>query len=462
MQTKIFFGLLLSYVLTLHAQTTFVKSSVITDYANPSKIVVADFNDDATLDIFVVGANWQNPDIGTFNAVYYNDGDGTFTKSAQDFQNSVNSLGIDAADLNGDSYLDVFISNNCGISEVWLNDGTGIFTQKPQTLNTLPSSGVSLGDIDNDGDIDTYLATYHDCDNVNLGTPDEILLNDGQGNFSLSDHQLSNRQNDNVILFDIDNDGDLDAYVTSCGEPDILWKNENETFIVEQEFITNSSVDLDTGDINNDGLTDIFLACYGYGPVSKPNRILLNNGDGTFTLDDREIGNNISQGVSLGDLDNDGDLDAFIVNSFNGGQPNEIWLNNGDGHFIDSEIRLGSDFSNDIKLGDIDSDGDLDAIEVTRNEIIIWENNLNSTDIKIDRNNSLFLYPNPANRLIQLTTNDFLQKVKSYQIIDVSGKLVCQEILDSGFIDISKLSKGVYTIILRMNNERVSRKIVIE
>ncbi len=358
----------------INGQINFIESDIVFDYDNPSKIAVADFNGDGGLDIFAIGANWQNLKEGTTNAVWFNNGDGIFSKSSQNFQNSLNSIGIDVADLNGDTYLDVFISNNCGISEVWINDGTGIFIQNPQTLNILPSSGVCLGDIDNDGDIDAYLATYHDCNNMYLGIPDRILLNDGQGNYSLSDQLLSNRQNGNVMLFDMDKDGDLDAYVTSWGEPDILWKNENDTFIAEQEFITNSSVDLDIGDLNNDGLIDIFLACCGYGPASRPSRILLNNGDGTFSLDAQEIGNNISQGVSLGDLDNDGDLDAFIINSYNGGQPNEIWLNNGEGHFIDSELRLGNDFSNDIKLGDIDNDGDLDAIEVTRAEIIIWEN----------------------------------------------------------------------------------------
>jgi hypothetical protein len=64
----------------------------------------------------------------------------------------------------------------------------------------------------------------------------------------------------------------------------------------------------------------------------------------------------------LGDLDGDGDLDAFVANAASSaGAPNTVWLNDGRGTFSDSGLRLGNEVSYGLDLGDLDGDGDLDA-----------------------------------------------------------------------------------------------------
>ena len=63
--------------------------------------------------------------------------------------------------------------------------------------------------------------------------------------------------------------------------------------------------------------------------------------------------------VALGDLDCDGDLDAFVVNS---GHPNIVWTNDGNGAFTNSGQALGASGSLSVALGDLDGDGDLDAM----------------------------------------------------------------------------------------------------
>ena len=65
-----------------------------------------------------------------------------------------------------------------------------------------------------------------------------------------------------------------------------------------------------------------------------------------------------SHGVSLGDVDGDGDLDAFVANSRTG---NRVWVNDGSGIFTDSGQSLGDHYSHGVTLGDVDGDGDLDA-----------------------------------------------------------------------------------------------------
>ena len=93
---------------------------------------------------------------------------------------------------------------------------------------------------------------------------------------------------------------------------------------------------------------------YGQG-----NRVWINNGTGTFTDSGQSLGASHSRGVSLGDVDGDGDLDAFIANSHN--QGNKVWRNDGSGNFSDSGQSLGTSYSHKVKLDDVDDDGDLDA-----------------------------------------------------------------------------------------------------
>ena len=104
----------------------------------------------------------------------------------------------------------------------------------------------------------------------------------------------------------------------------------------------------------------------------------LNNGTGFFTDSGQALGTADSRGVSLGDLDGDGDLDAFVSNGVVGAgafTANTVWWNDGTGVFTDSGLRLGSTKSYSSSLGDLDGDGDLDVIvgnETGLNEV--WWN----------------------------------------------------------------------------------------
>ena len=84
---------------------------------------------------------------------------------------------------------------------------------------------------------------------------------------------------------------------------------------------------------------------------------------GIFTDSGQRLGNFDSRQVALGDLDSDGDLDAFVANAYSTiSLVNKVWLNDGNGIFSDSGQSLGGGRSVDVALGDLDGDGDLDAL----------------------------------------------------------------------------------------------------
>ena len=122
-----------------------------------------------------------------------------------------------------------------------------------------------------------------------------------------------------------------------------------------QPFGISFSRGVELGDVDGDGDLDAFVANFS----GQPNLVWLNNGSGTFTNSGQSLGSSRSEGVELGDVDGDGDLDAFVANSNN--QANRVWLNNGSGIFTNSGQTLGTSSSEDVQLGDVDGDGDLDA-----------------------------------------------------------------------------------------------------
>jgi len=107
------------------------------------------------------------------------------------------------------------------------------------------------------------------------------------------------------------------------------------------------------GDVDGDGDLDAFVA-----NRYQANKVWINEGNGNFTDSGQSLGSSGSYGASLGDIDDDGDLDAFVANR---DQPNKVWINDGSGNFTDSAQSLGSSASQNLELGDVDDDGDLDA-----------------------------------------------------------------------------------------------------
>jgi hypothetical protein len=289
------------------------------------------------------------------------------------------STGAALGDVDGDGDIDVFVTNRgdedprLGDTDpatsapdlVWLNDGSGHLSDSGQALGPLDSRGVALGDLDGDGDLDAFV-THWDTH----GAPDTVWFNDGSGSYRDSGQRLGNWRSNTVKLADLDGDGDLDAFVASTAE-NLVWVNDGTGHFTDSGQrlgephpggLGPNSEDVGLADLDGDGDIDAFVANSGVSPGENPNTVWLNDGSGRFVSNGQRMGNEYSFGVALTDYDYDGDVDAFVANSSVCGAANELWLNDGSGHFVDSGQRLGLNNSMSVAAGDFDCDGDTDVV----------------------------------------------------------------------------------------------------
>ncbi|MDJ0517457.1 MAG: FG-GAP-like repeat-containing protein [Trichodesmium sp. MO_231.B1] len=303
----------------------------------------ADIDGDGDLDAFIGDGNGE---INYFENINLPPG-GNFVDSGQALGNAV-SFGVELGDVDGDGDLDAFVANvNIGLSDkLWLNDGSGTFTDSGQVLGQSSSTDVNLGDLDGDGDLDAFVTVFN--------SPNKVWLNNGSGTFIDSGQSLGSYYGRTVDLGDLDGDGDLDAFVGNYNydgyTPSQVWIN-NGTGVFTAGSTVNIAYpyDVTLGDLDGDGDLDAFVADDG------SDQVWFNNGSGTFTNSGQSLGNGYSAEVALGDVDGDGDLDAVVAKS----QNSVLWLNNGSGTFTDSGQSLGNNVRG-VDLGDVDLDGDLD------------------------------------------------------------------------------------------------------
>jgi hypothetical protein len=347
---------------------------------NSENLAVADLDGDDDMDIFLVCGVWN---AGMPNRVYFNQGDGAFVDSGQRLGN-LNSFGVALADLDDDGDIDAFVANGAysggNPNKVWLNDGTGQFTDSGQSLGHNNTGAVALADLDGDGDLDAFAGNHPIWqNNRNVGGGHCIWFNDGKGRFTNSGQSLGNAESRSVSLGDIDGDGDIDALIGNyINYGNKLWLNDGQGYFTEgiQRLGTIESREALLADLDGDGDLDAFVSHFSnQNPVSCANKVWFNQGNGTFLDSGQCLGQLPTAGIALGDLDLDGDLDAFVINSvWQETRPDEVWLNDEQGYFTDIGLDLGNEESVDVGLADLDGDGDLDALVVTPQSLEVFIN----------------------------------------------------------------------------------------
>lgn len=283
----------------------------------------------------------------------------------------------------------------------WLISGIVLFAcattwavqSNPYSLQPDVGYETLLGDLDGDRDIDALVTVWgRDSEPaITLWINQGGLQGNTQGKFNASIQTLGDQGSRSAVIGDLDQDGDLDVLIgkasgfevfLNSGGPQGGWQGSfqphgREHLLKEGDELQSIAL----GDLDQDGDLDawIGLCCTG----SAGSLAWLNDGKGSFTESNQVSGEPGSRQVALGDLDGDEDQDMVIVvesQSANiAGSPDasnsiQVWLNQGEGRFFDSGQQLAQDGPRLAALGDLDGNNELDAIITGRETTSIWIN----------------------------------------------------------------------------------------
>ena len=326
--------------------------------------------------------------------------------------------------------------------------------------------GAAAGDYDNDGDVDLYVSNFG---------PNLLYENNGDGTFTDVTAKAGvgdPRWGASAAFFDYDHDGDLDLMVTNyvdftfegnktCYTPageidyctplvyngavDKLWRNDGNgkwTDVSVESGIASKfgpGLGITTSDVNGDGLIDIYVA-----NDTTANLLWINQGDGTFVETGLESGVAYSDdgmpqagmGTSFGDFDADGDDDLIVLNLRAEGC--SLYVNEGDGFFSNATLRFGLGHVTYKFTGfgvdwfDYDSDGWLDLFMANGAVTIIEELQAEGDPYPFDQQNLLIRNLGEGTRFENITG----KAGPAFQAAEVSRGAAFGDLDNDGDIDI--------------------------
>ena len=328
-------------------------------------VELADIDNDGDLDAFMNGQG----SAGFNSNLYLNDGNGGYTLDPMNVFPGLANAAADFADIDNDGDDDLMMSGYGGAQMVKLftNDGTGLFTEVPNTTFPPVSSGaIQFNDVDSDGDQDVFITGF----TIFVGNVGQLWLNDGSGAFTLSaSNSFEGANNGNIAFTDIDGDNDDDLLYTGYGDvgrvAHLCTNNGAGVFtLVASPFPGVQQGAIAFADVDNDQDMDLVIAGEAASSTYAA-ELYENDGTGTFTIvAGTPFEPTISSGLVFADIDNDLDQDLLTIGYSNtSGSMAKMYANDGSGLFT---LITGTPFAGAsygmTAFGDIDGDIDQDVI----------------------------------------------------------------------------------------------------
>lgn len=273
---------------------------------------------------------------------FRNDVDENYNNFFDVFAYVYNGAGVGIGDINNDGLADLYFTGNEVPNKLYLNEGNLKFRDITESAgvqgNGKWNNGVTMADVNGDGLLDIYV-----CKGGWRETPAQRknLLYINQGNLTFRDEADAYGLGDSnyslhASFFDMDNDNDLDVYITNrpdsfdlplsqmvrqkvlspTNSRDKLYRNDGGKFkeIGAKAGISNNfgyALSVVTSDLNNDGYTDIFVA----NDFAEGDYMYINQKNGTFKEQIKKTTNHISMysmGTDVADINNDGLEDIMV------------------------------------------------------------------------------------------------------------------------------------------------------
>jgi hypothetical protein len=381
-----------------------------------------DYDNDGWMDIYLVNSgpsDFYTPKTPIRNALYHNNGDGTFTDVTEKAgvgcgQMGNFGMGAAAADFDGDGWQDLYVTNY-GANVLFHNNGNGTFTNVTDKAGVAApnwSTCATWFDYDNDSKLDLFVSSfvqysgtgtifcgdnragrrYYCVPRVFKPRASFLFHNEGNGKFldvsKESGIAASLGKSFGAVATDVNNDGLMDLFVANDTLPNFLFVNKGNGKFEEEGLLSGvaysdsgaprSGMGVDAADFDGDGWQDLFVANIDQELFS----LYQNQKDLTFIDKPGEIGPATrllsGWGLRFFDYDNDGDPDLILAN----GHPDDmveiqslkvkykeplLLFENVNGTFKNVSAISGEAFSKDwpargLAVGDYDNDGDLDVL----------------------------------------------------------------------------------------------------
>ena len=428
--------------ITEQAGIRFVRSFGDVDLDNivegtGSGACVFDYDGDGRLDIYFPNGRWLPAVAGNRgrslqgrirNALYRNKGDGTFAEATEKAGVAGKGFGFgcSAADYDDDGDLDLYVLSY-GPNELYRNNGDGTFTDVSAESGLADprwSLNAAWIDYDRDGRLDVYVCNYLLYDDGKFrsyypaqgypgplsysGQPSILYRNNGGGRFTdvSTKARVANPGGRcmGAVAADFNNDGWADLYQANDAMENYYYQNNGKGAFAEKGLRLGlamgqhgqgvSSMGPVVGDINADGLLDLFIPDMDYGSLLVKKGALYEDTiepSGLAVI----LGQYTGWGGILFDYDNDGSLDLFVSNGNAHHEYAEdpvLARGDGRGSFTDVARRAGEYFQHKYVArgstwADFDDDGDLDLLVVDLNgppHLLVNEGGTGNHWLKID------------------------------------------------------------------------------